>query len=524
MCVPYAEGGLNFRSFDDLYAASMLKAWHRLRQGSSLWSKFMLTKYCRLKHPSTSSINEHHSKIWRGFAVFRHQAEENLTWHLGTGDKDFWIDPWLSSGPINQHAKSGTKVKEFWANNNWNLSKLQPLVESDNQFNSDMLQEMLQITLYPDREDILLWKPSSNSSFSFKSAWQMVRQERPFSSICALVWHSHIPKKMSFLVWRLFHKWLPVEQIQQMRGTSLASKCVCCHNIETIPHVFFTNKIAANIWDHFALLFGLPQVLFNNVNQVILHWSLNSNTVGHIRQVMPVIILWVLWEFRNKTKHGELTYEFQNIQKRIEHLIIYLGKTELLQYKHWKGDFNVAVAFGIKVYKPVQKRPYILSWHRPTQGNLKLNIDGSYKLGDAGLGGILRNCQGEFIGAVNFFCKATSPLHSEMLAALKVLQWCFDQGYQNLEVESDSLSLVQMIASQNYHWSTYNLMKEVTNLLLSTKSKITHIKREQNKAADMLAREAMNLKGSLIFLPHQIGKKIKGLIELERRGIPYIRG
>ncbi|GAA0180912.1 hypothetical protein LIER_30172 [Lithospermum erythrorhizon] len=126
LCAPYAEGGLNFRSFEDLYPAATFKVWFRLRENETAL-KFMLSRYCRLRHPSKAKVNDHYSKLWKRISAVREEAEAQITWNLGKGEIDFWIDPWLPSGPINPNAKFGTKVKEFWDNGHWNLDKLQNL-------------------------------------------------------------------------------------------------------------------------------------------------------------------------------------------------------------------------------------------------------------------------------------------------------------------------------------------------------------------------------------------------------------
>ncbi|GAA0175289.1 hypothetical protein LIER_41891 [Lithospermum erythrorhizon] len=148
---------------------------------------------------------------------------------------------------------------------------------------------------------------------------------------------------------------------------------VCCSEIETIRHVFFNNTIATNVWKYFAEIFGVSKEKIVNIQQAIKLWSLSCPTKGYIRQIVPVIILWVLWEARNKQKHEGRVYSFQLIQKRIHNIILNIGRTELQNYSHWKGNLYVAVSLNITVLHHKKKRPQVLHWIRPPSGKLKLN-------------------------------------------------------------------------------------------------------------------------------------------------------
>ncbi|GAA0185375.1 hypothetical protein LIER_32663 [Lithospermum erythrorhizon] len=90
----------------------------------------------------------------------------------------------------------------------------------------------------------------------------------------------------------------------------------------------------------------------------------------------------------------------------------------LLQYKNWKGDLNVAALYGVNPKKPIRRQPMVIAWQRPRTGYLKLNIDGAFKSNKRGLGGILRNAAGDMEVILGFFASAApaSPLETEILA------------------------------------------------------------------------------------------------------------
>ncbi|GAA0167741.1 reverse transcriptase [Lithospermum erythrorhizon] len=519
LCFKFEEGGLNFKKLDDIAAASMIKAWFRLREGKGIWSKYMLAKYCRLNHPSNAIVNEHHSRLWNSITAFRDPAELHIAWHIGAGSCDFWLDSWLPSGPINSNKPHGTKVKDFFLHGAWNICKLKDFLQEDVR-----LQEILQISFIETQPDCILWKPAKNGLFNFNSAWEISRKVKPLSPIHSLFWHSFFPKKMSFLSWRLLLHWLPVDSILQTRNTSLASKCVCCNHVESLQHVFFTNPVAANIWSSFAEDFGFSSNPITNIQHAFQVWSLCCSTKGHVRQLIPVIILWALWEARNKAIHEHRVFSFKTIRTRIENLLYYLGKADLLHYKHWKGDLHVAQRLNITVYRSPRKPPLLLKWIKPPRGKLKVNTDGAFKEGFAGLGGVIRNEDGHCFAAIGMSTIGDSPLHAELLAAAQLLKWCKSQGYNNLIVETDSAIMMKMVEKQQGHWSLYSLMRQLTHLLDSTLSSLVLVKREQNRGADWIAKEALSKKSDFCWSPPYVNKTFRGIISSEAAELPYIRG
>ncbi|GAA0174958.1 hypothetical protein LIER_41825 [Lithospermum erythrorhizon] len=400
-----------------------------------------------------------------------------------------------------------------------NICKLKEVLLDD-----ALLQEVLKISLNESQQDCILWKPAKNGLFNFHSAWEISRKEKNLSTIQALFWHPNILKKMSFLSWRLHYHWLLVESILQSRNTSLASKCICCNHVESLQHVFFTNKVAANIWTSFAEDFGFSSTPITNIHQAFKTWSICCNTKGHVRQLIPVIILWVIWEARNKAIHENRAYTFISIRIRIGNLIYYLGKAELLNYKHWKGDLHVAQKVNITVHRTARKPPIVLKWFKPPSGKLKVNTDGAFKDGLAGLGGIIRNEDGHCIAAIGMSTEGDSPLHAELFAAAHILKWCKSNGYNNLIVETDSALMMKMVVNKQGHWTLFSLMMQVSYLLQSTMSSLFLVKREQTRGADWIAKEALSNKSSFICSPPHANKLFRGIIDLEAGDLPYIRG
>ncbi|GAA0161134.1 hypothetical protein LIER_39171 [Lithospermum erythrorhizon] len=161
---------------------------------------------------------------------------------------------------------------------------------------------------------------------------------------------------------------------------------------------------------------------------------------------------------------------------------------------------------------------------KPPSGKLKVNTDGAFKDGFAGLGGVIRNEDGLCIAAIGMSTEGFSPLHAELLAAVHTLEWCRSNEYNNLIVETDSAIMLKMVVNRQGHWTLFPLMMEVSLLLHSTMSSLFLVKREQNRGADLIAKEALSKSSSFIWSPPIANNLFRGILDLEAADIPYIRG
>ncbi|GAA0160574.1 reverse transcriptase [Lithospermum erythrorhizon] len=519
-CAPYAEGGLNMRSLPDIHQAFMQKAWFRMREGNCLWSKFMLSKYCKTHHPRLAPVHPSHSRVWKSLHKVRDEAESKIHWQIGRGMCDFWMDSWLELGPLctlYSDKKGGKKVHELWINGGWDEAALSNLISHEH------MEKVKEVYIEAGSPDKAIWKASPDGLFSFKSTYDDVREHRQASALYSVIWHNNIPKKMSFVVWRLLNGWLPVDEMMVKKGIALASKCVCCAQEETINHVFFTNPIAQQLWSYFAGLLGKRSTNIQSLQQVLRNWSLSVSTAGHIKQVTPVVILWALWEARNKAKHVAVPYTFERMRGRIMSLLTMISRANLTLLKFWTGDTDMAKKLGAHC-RPVRiNRPLPLCWEKPMNGAIKLNIDAAFKDGRGGYGGILRNDKGQLLVAMGFQGSCATALDAEIQALLICLQECVSRGHTRMQIEIDSIQLVQMVHGKIAHWQHYNRIAHIAALLLSSHSSLSHVFREKNMAADWIAKQSWKKGHHIIWEADTKEIGMHRLLQLEMSGHPQIR-
>ncbi|GAA0161773.1 hypothetical protein LIER_18010 [Lithospermum erythrorhizon] len=228
---------------------------------------------------------------------------------------------------------------------------------------------------------------------------------------------------MSFLTWRLLQGWLPVDEVLKRNGVSMTSKCMCCEQLETLEHVFFTNPVAVRIWAHFAEISGIKHLPFTSVQQILGVWSLSVKVQGHIMQVLPLIILWGIMEDRNKAKPIKAPYTIHSINARITALLA----------------ANAMANMQVNVKQEVHLKAHLYSWNKPQHNTLNLNVDASYKRGKTGYGGINRDHNGDLIYAIGRQGTNDSPLTAKLDALLLWLQVCQGKRWHGIQVKTDSL-------------------------------------------------------------------------------------
>jgi ribonuclease HI len=170
--------------------------------------------------------------------------------------------------------------------------------------------------------------------------------------------------------------------------------------------------------------------------------------------------------------------------------------------------------------------PRHVSWSRPVEGTVCLNVDGSLlnSIHTAGFGGLIRDHTGAFLGG--FYGKADQPniLYAEIMAILHGLELCWNKGFRNVTCLSDSLQAVTLIKQGvlPYH-SFANELQIITHLRNRTWNvTIKHTLREGNRCADHLAKVGAGSNAPLEILTEPPSDLVN-LIGADARGIVTVR-
>lgn len=162
-------------------------------------------------------------------------------------------------------------------------------------------------------QDRFIWIHTNSGDFSVATASSIIHNRREPGFPYHLLWHSFLPKKISFLArCALFHR-LPVDTEIQGLGIPLASKCTCCStpHIESITHILITGAQASSTWSYFASALEVPIHPADSLIIRFLRCSSHASSqtaLGIVCRLLPLIIWWYLWKARNIARfEGQIT-------------------------------------------------------------------------------------------------------------------------------------------------------------------------------------------------------------------------
>ncbi|KAF7824839.1 ribonuclease H [Senna tora] len=138
--------------------------------------------------------------------------------------------------------------------------------------------------------------------------------------------------------------------------------------------------------------------------------------------------------------------------------------------------------------KPVR----LVRWEAPTLGTVKINVDGSSlgNPGKAGIGGLIRDSDGEWIIGFTASIGFNKILYAELLAIKYGLELAWERQCPKVICESDSTDAIQLVEWAKIEVHMYgSLIGEIRELLeRNWEARLIHTLREGNQCADYLAK------------------------------------
>lgn len=109
-----------------------------------------------------------------------------------------------------------------------------------------------------------------------------------------------------------------------------------------------------------------------------------------------------------------------------------------------ENDLRVLRGMDMPLVEKSCSKMKVVRWLRPGTGRFKINLDGS-SLGNLGLsggGGVLRDHGGSLVAAFLTYFGQCSSIEAELRAALEGLKLCISLGFVHIDIECDSLVLL----------------------------------------------------------------------------------
>jgi hypothetical protein len=221
-------------------------------------------------------------------------------------------------------------------------------------------------------------KKSVGKEFFFKM-FQTDPQSKKKSSVpWKKIWRLSCPPKIKQFVWRLANNSLALKMNIKRRNIELDTVCPVCRCFdEDGAHCFLKCKLARHCWNA-AQLGGVCCLLLNShSSEEFIRMILELQTD---QCLWSVILLWKLWDARNKANAGESIPTC----------------TEVVC-----AAYSVFRDFAGEVVQPNRANVQIYSQKPPVLDYLKINFDGAFRreTQEAACGFIIRNHLGESVPA-----------------------------------------------------------------------------------------------------------------------------
>ena len=465
------------------------------------------------------------SYVWRRMLQIREVAEQNLWWLVRSGQCNFWFDNWLGSGPLCQRLQSVSDhpVGDFVLNGRWNQQLLRRWVPDD--IVSEIVTKSSPVGV---ADDCAVWALTESGDFSIASSYVLLGRQSPSSFMFSRVWHSLIPIKVSFFMVRLLRDRLPLASALGRLHVYGPSKCFCCSapQSESLDHIFGEGDVAQFLWTFFGNGAGVTYRGSGARSRLAGWWCQPkcSSRLASLHVLVPSIICWHIWLARNLAVFEGKCLRREAMCDRILADIVglFCGKYagEAMGHGSWMAFYS-----NICGWRPRYCHS-LVHWVLPTQGAFKLNTDGC-SLGNPGVsggGGVLRDSSGVAVFGFSTPFGELTCIQAEIRSLLVGVQQCLLRGFLRIQVEVDSLVLVNILLKKSR--CPWIIQPEIAALEATqgVEWSVGHCYREANQAADALAKVGARSEDFVLYSSQKdLPRLARGALGLDRSQTPAIR-
>ncbi|XP_060200889.1 uncharacterized protein LOC132629179 [Lycium barbarum] len=346
------------------------------------------------------------------------------------GSSLFWFDNWTGLGPLyflkpaDFHCNEDiNNVSDVVTEGRWHEVAIR------NNLPEELAEYILNDVQPPARGDELdrpWWMLETKGDFTVKSAWEYIRSKGEKRDVYKKIWVKGLPFKIAFLMWRVWHFKVPLDDVIQSWGYHMPSMCSCCAapKEETVPHIFLRCEIAQRTWSYFCAATGI-NISGMHLHQVIVKWW-TADVLPRMKPIfyaIPYIIVWELWKKRNGDKHrNKVSFSrvIYQASTNIQHLVR-LRKPGIRIIPHRWLDILEQFVPKLQVTK--------VWWYLPPEGWWKCNTDGATRgnPGRSSFAFCVRNHTGDLVFARAKEMEDATNTESEAMALLEAAKYCISQ-------------------------------------------------------------------------------------------------
>jgi hypothetical protein len=162
---------------------------------------------------------------------------------------------------------------------------------------NELLQRLASIQLIQGADEFR-WNLTKNGKFSVSSMYKaLILPSQPVLNNKS-IWKMKIPLKTKVFAWYLRRGVILTKDNLAKRNWHGCTKCVFCHENETIKHLFFSCRIARSIWS--IIQIGSTLYPPRSVANIFGNWLNGVETrYKTLIRMGAIAVIWSLWLCRN---------------------------------------------------------------------------------------------------------------------------------------------------------------------------------------------------------------------------------
>ncbi|GAU51257.1 hypothetical protein TSUD_98780 [Trifolium subterraneum] len=271
--------------------------WRLLVDKEGLWFRVLGARY-GMEGGRIRDGGRRGSSWWKDITRIREGGEleggwfgDNVSKRVGDGsDTLFWTDPWVEGIPLCER-----------------FGRLFNLAETKSQTVAEMFLRGWGVEGEDQSSDRWQWWPDPDEGYTVRGAYQILTTQVSATMDDAekLIWHSQVPLKVSFFVWRLLRDRLPTKANLVTRGilSPTAHLCVSgCGTVETAHHLFISCSVFGSLWELVRSWIGITSVDPTSVRDHFVQFTYSaggSRAQRSFLQLIWMVCVWVVWTERN---------------------------------------------------------------------------------------------------------------------------------------------------------------------------------------------------------------------------------
>ncbi|XP_028778309.1 uncharacterized protein LOC114734823 [Neltuma alba] len=495
------EGGLGIKDMEKQNKAFIMKlCWGLITKRDSLWVQCLRSIYeCGQEQIPLVEKKKNISSTWKAISAIWETFMTAVGKKINSGNNTkFWWEPWTQiDKPLieiaNQHWEDinpDDRVADFILDSGtWNVQKLRYFLPEW------AVKKVLQSgPLVTNQPDVICWRASNDGEFSVKSAYKYLSNTRTGAGnrFWRSLWRWQVPEKVKFFMWHVFHERVMTNSLRTKRGLSDRETCPFgCNSEESVIHLLRDCYRAKQVWKAFIHPNSYT-VFFSGDLQEWIHWNVEREPK---RTKFPDvawnrvfgILCWLIWKCRCQRIFQTREAPVKEIIHQCNFLLL-----EGVEDGKWKHRI-----FNNQQLESSQ-------WVPPEEGSVRVDVDASVlENGQAACGGVIRDEGGRWIAGFKRGLGVLPSTIAELLAIHTGLEVCRSLNLPNIQLCSDSLEAINMLARPNGgDHPFYNEIEEVKSLLYEWHNvRIGYSNRDSIGCADNMARTGHQVGLRLVIVP-----------------------